>query len=181
MLEFPLRNHISKIKWKSEFVNYACWKSQCGRCIFKTCAFCTHAPSRNTRSRVCILNDTTVNRCKILFLEASVNRIKIYCNRFFIETLSSIFTREQKIANNWRHFIISTQTGSHEKSRISLIHFCSNIHSFTVLDYMYTGLYISFKIFIMVIYIFIWWLLHTVHIHLIGKVFFLYFVNQYFF
>lgn len=41
-------------------------------------------------------NDTPVNRCKILFLEASVNRIKIYCNRFFIETLSSIFTREQK-------------------------------------------------------------------------------------
>lgn len=41
----------------------------------------------------------------------------------------------KKIANNWRHFIISTQTGSHEKSRISLIHFCSNIHSFTVLDY----------------------------------------------
>lgn len=95
---------------------------------------------------------------------------------------SNPYLREnKKIANNWRHFIKSTQTGSHEKSRISLIHICSNIHSFTVLDYMYTGLYISFKIFIMVIYIFIWWLLHTVHIHLIGKVFFLYFVNQYFF
>lgn len=87
----------------------------------------------------------------------------------------------KKIANNWRHFIISTQTGSHEKSRILLIHFCSNIHSFTVLDYMYTGLYISFKIFILVIYIFIWWLLHTVHIHLIGKVFFLILLTNIFF
>lgn len=84
----------------------------------------------------------------------------------------------KKIANNWRHFIKSTQTGSHEKSRISLIHFCSNIHSFTVLDY--TGIYIYLKIFILVIYIFIWWLLHTVHIHLIGKVFFLYLLTNIF-
>lgn len=134
MLEFPLRNHISKIKWKSEFVNYACWKSQCGRCIFKTCAFCPHAPSRNTRSRVCILNDTTVNRCKILFLEASVNRIKIYCNRFFIETLSSIFTREQKDCQQLTAFHHINTNWFSWKSRISLIHFCSNIHSFTVLD-----------------------------------------------
>lgn len=125
-------------------------------------------------------NDTPVNRCKILFLEASVNRIKIYCNRFFIKR-SHPYLRENKKIANWQYFIISTQTGSHEKSRISLIHFCSNIHSFTVLDYMYTGIYISFKIFILVIYIFIWWLLHTVHIHLIGKVFFMYFVNQFFF
>lgn len=89
------------------------------------------------------------------------------------------YLRENKKIANWQYFIISTQTGSHEKSRISLIHFCSNIHSFTVLDF--TGIYISFKIFILVIYIFIWWLLHTVHIHLIGKVFFLYFVNQFFY
>lgn len=45
------------------------------------------------------------------------------------------YLRENKKIANWQYFIISTQTGSHEKSRISLIHFCSNIHSFTVLDY----------------------------------------------
>lgn len=126
-------------------------------------------------------NDAPVNRCKILFLEASVNRIKIYCNRFFIETLSSIFTREQKDCQQLTAFHQINTNWFSWKSRILLIHICSNIHSFTVLDYMYTGIYISFKIFILVIYIFIWWLLHTVHIHLIGKVFFLYFVNQYFF
>lgn len=45
------------------------------------------------------------------------------------------YLRENKKIANWQYFIISTQTGSHEKSRISLIHFCSNIHSLTVLDY----------------------------------------------
>lgn len=131
MLDFPLRYHISKIKWKSEFVIYACWESQCGRCIFKTCAFALIAPSKIRDLGYESCSVTPVNRNRSLFLEASVNRYIVI--GFYWDPLINIYDRTKKLPTT--DFIISTQTGSHEKPRILLIHFFSNIHSFTVLYY----------------------------------------------
>lgn len=76
---------------------------------------------------------TLVNRNRSLFLEASVNRIKTYCNWFLLRPSHQYLHRTKNLPTT--DFIISTQTGSHEKPRILLIHFFSNIHSFTVLYY----------------------------------------------
>lgn len=124
-------------KMKIRFCNLRLLKIPVRQMYLQDMHFCPHCTVKKIRDlgyASWILQCYTSKSKSDFFPEASVNRIKTYCNWFLLRPSQSYLRENKKIANNWRHYVILTQTGS-QKSGILLIHFCSNIHSFMVLDY----------------------------------------------